>query len=526
MINSTRTKETEKNFTLLSPSNQFKIIESIDEQNTMFHVKRYSDSKSFFVKTEKVLRDKKIISRRLKEFADLKNFLKRSKINYILLPEETFLCEDPDSPSYLELWKVFENLEHVLWNQYYTGGFRLRKKYVVRHFNETEMLLLSEALISSLVLLFSKGKIPSFHNFFVCLADQQYKLYFDAFDDIKENPVMSFVDFDKQAQRICIKKIIHKHSRMPPPALIAFDKKEFKARKSRRQQMRSLKQDKLRKKKTQLELRVKSLKRDVEEPEEKKYSDPEAIIFKVQVNEERVKEPQPKEYVQRVLKRYNYVKHRLDRNLFSSFLVTRFNGMLDYATVLIYGFLKDVVFAFYDIRVQSPDSLHELYQQDKLDHFKNLLEMFFFMFKKKAFGSSTSSQNLEQNASPKNGSFPNRKNSNKTANTEANSNLLASLRNVSSNSVNHTRAKRDYLFEKLDFFFRTCNRAISEFMNREMEFPNMHWHYLQYPVFRHLQKLSLIFCESLVDDSLIFSDLTSRLKNLQSLNSLNLGFSG
>lgn len=645
------------------PSNHFKILETLDEGSTMLLVKRYSDSETFFVKTEKVTNDPTLVSEKIQDFRELQRFLKKSKIKDILTPTDVFVVEDTESESEVFVWKMFEGIEHILWNQYYTGAFRLKKKYVVRHFNETEMFLLSQSLVSSLVLLVSKGKIPSFHNFFVCLSEQQYKLYFDSFDDIKHNPVLSFVDFDKQSRRICIKKVIHKKASMPPRALEDFERKESTKRKQRREQMRSLKQVKLRKKRAH---RVKSLRQGDPDPglrpqvarffhaarqvgmlgnaftgdqdnqalvvatnkrlsggdqftgetqsilnpnpyfesprvqdhhtqpqtqTQNNYADLEQIILNVQINEKIAKLPQPKEFTARVMKRYDYVKQRLESNLFSSFLVTRFNSLLDYCTVLIYGFLKDVVFAFYDIRVQSTDSLHTLYLNDKLDHFKNLLEMFFFMFRKTVQRSApnlrklaskpsqtreivakinpkigdannrgqlnkepqmppksanqSDSQNTNQNtkrkveqlnhqnlnisSEPRARSKPQnspRKNSQKTANTEAYSNIPSSLRNFTSKPLDEIRNKKDALFGKLDFFFELCSRTIKGFMDREIEFPNVHWHYLQYPVFKYLKSLSLIYCESQVEDCQLFADLATRLQGLQSLSVLNLGFSG
>ena len=245
-------------------------------------------------------------------------------------------------------------------------------------FNETELFLISQSLISSLILLFSKGKIPSFHNFFACVSGQKYKLYFDSFDDIRDNPVLSFVDFDKNLQKIAIKKVIHKKSKMPPPEIKDWERKEQKTRKSRREQMKSLKQVKLRHKIKEKINRVKSLKQGNKKPN---YADLEQVFPKIQIKSREFPN-HPKEYPDRVYKRFEYVKERLSRNLFSTFLVGRFESLVDYAIVIIYGFLKDIVFAYYDLRVQSTEGLRELYEQNKLDHFKNLLELFFFMLKK------------------------------------------------------------------------------------------------------------------------------------------------
>ena len=138
-------------------------------------------------------------------------------------------------------------------------------------------------------------------------------------------------------------------------------------------------------------------------------------------------------------------------------------------------------------------------------------------------------QNLNISSEPRARSKPQnspRKNSQKTANTEAYSNIPSSLRNFTSKPVDEIRNKKDALFGKLDFFFELCSRTIKGFMDREIEFPNVHWHYLQYPVFKYLKSLSLIYCESQVEDCQLFADLATRLQGLQSLSVLNLGFSG
>ena len=518
---SARTNEFENEITISNPLNQFKILEYIDEEHTMFLVKRYSDSKKFFVKTELILKEKQIISKKLEAFGNLKMFLLKSKIDYILIPEEMLICTQEDSKLHVLVWKIYESIDHVLWNQYYTGGFRLQKKYVVRHFNETEMFLVSQSLVSSLILLFSKGKIPSFHNFFVCLSNQQYKLYFDSFDDIRHNPVMSFVDFDEQSQKIAIKKVIHKKSRMPPPELEDWDRSESRIRKSRREQMRSLKQVKLRKKHGKAENRVKSLKR--EDDREPKYPDVDAIVPKFQIPERVVAEKQPREYAERVHKRYEYVRERLNRNLFSSFLVTRFESLLDYAIVLIYGFLKDIVFAFYDIRVQNTQGLRTLYQQDKLDQFKNLLGLFFFMLKKQPLQLSSSPQ-IAESHSRKLGETSLKKDSDRTANTDRLT-LALSMGGVINCPIQQIKAKKLALFSRLDHFFQVSKRVISEFLNKEIEFPNIHWGYLQYPVFKHMRKLSLVYCGGVTEEPEVFQELADILPNLQGLSSLNLGFS-
>jgi hypothetical protein len=526
MINVARTNDkSSTSFSIINPLNQYKILEFLDEQNSMFICKRYSDSKQFFVKTEILLHDEKIISRKLKTFQANKEFLLNSKIEHILLPDHVLICLHPDSSIHLLLWKVFEPFEHILWNQYYTGGFKLKKKYVIRHFNETEMLLVSQALVSSLVLLFSKGKIPSFHNFFTCLSGNQYKLYFDCFDDIKDNPVLSFVDFNQQSQKLAIKKIIHKKSRMPPKELKDWEGREKKNRKSRREQMRSLKQVKLRKK-TQNISRVKSLKRDEDESIQPKYKDLDSVVLNVQIGNLKKKEKQPNEYADRVQKRFDYVKERLKQNLFSSFLLNRFESLLDYTIVLIYGFLKDIVFAFYDIRVQNTEGLRKMFQQDKLDHFKNLLGLFFFMLKKKSKPSSTPNIQKKSQKNENLGKTSLNKDSDKTAISSNKPIRMTPPPPLFNTSIKELNLNKASLFNRLDHFFRVCLRVTKDFLDKEIEFPNPHWHYLRYPVFKYMKKLSLVYCGGNLQEGEIFSDLANILSNLDDLKSLSLGFSG
>ena len=421
--------------------------------------------------------------------------------------------------------QIYEELDHVLWNQYYTGGFSLKKKYVIRHFNETELFLVSQSLVSSLVMLFSKGKIPSFHNFFACVSSQKYKLFFDSFEDIRDNPVLSFVDFDRNLQKIAIKKVIHKKSRMPPPELEDWVRKEKMKRKSRRQQMKSLKQVKLHHKIKDRVNRVKSLKRDNPNSKEPNYSDLEQFYPKIMIKNKPFVS-HPKDYSERMQKRFNYVKDRLSKNLFSTFLVGRFESLLDYAIIIIYGFLKDIVFAYYELRIQSTERLRELYDQNKLDHFKNLLELFFFMLKKNKSKIFLGKKiNQKQNLEKQNSESP-RKDSEKTAISENKSLPPLSTKTIFQSSIEEINTRKKKLFLKLDEFFGVCKRVMKEFLNKEIEFPNPHWEYLRYPVFKYVQKLSIIYCGGHLDEGKIFLNLAEILSNLEDIRFFNLGFSG
>lgn len=517
-----KSKEQNK-LTPLRPSDHFKILEYLDEDNSMFFCKRFSDSKKVFVKTAKVVNDQSLLKKKFKVFQDLKEFLLKTKIKSILSPDNILVCQDPDSSSHVQLWRVFESFDYVLWNQYYTCDFRLQKKYVIRHFNETEILLILQSLVSSLVLLFSKGKIPSFYNFFVCLSDQKYKLYFDSFDDIRQNPVLSFVDFDNESQKLAIKRVIHKKSHMPPPQLSHWEKFERNRRKSRREQMRSLKQMKLRKKTGSNCGRVKSLKRDISDMENPKYADLDLIVPQFQIPQAQKKPPQPREFVDRVQKRYLYVRQRLIQNLFSSFLVSRFENLLDYAIILIYGFLKDVVFAFYNIQLQNTEALRKLYQQDKLDQFKNLLGLFFFLLQQKTTKAASTPKLAGGHTRSKPGTTSPRKFSEQTAVSEDKTSILTG--GVFNSSIQELKSIRSVLLGKLDHFFRVSQRVMKEFLGQEIEFPSQHWHYLRYPVFMYMQRLSLVYSGGQLEEGRLFQNLANILSNLVDLKYLTLNFS-
>lgn len=509
--------------TAIRPFDHFKVLEYIDEDKSMLICKRFSDSKKVFVKTVKVVNDPALLRKKIQVFEDLKKFLLQTKIECILAPDDIVICRDPDSSLHVHLWKIFESFDHVLWNQYYTCDFRLEKKFVIRHYNETEILLILQSLISSLVLLFSKGKIPSFFNFFVCLSSQKYKLYFDSFDDIRQNPVLSFVDFDNKSQKLAIKRVIHKKSHMPPPQLTNWERLERDRRKSRREQMRSLKQMKLRKKTQSDFSRVKSLKRDISELKHPKYADLDAIVPQFNLEAPKPKPQQPRQFVDRVQKRYTYVRQRLIQNLFSSFLVSRFEHLLDYAIIVIYGFLKDVVFAFYDIQIQNTEALRKLYQQDKLDQFKNLLGLFFFLLQQKTAKPTSSAKLADTRDDTGPGATSLRKESEQTAISEdKTSNLTGGVFN---SSIQELRSTRSALLDRLDHFFRVSQRVMKEFLSQEIEFPSQHWHYLRYPVFTFMQRLSLVYSGGQLEEGRLFLNLAHIISNLVDLKNLTLNFS-
>ena len=237
-------KEHKQNLKLKSksPQNLYKIEERLDLEGNFLRVRRYSDLTPFFVRVENVVNNLGLILKKRQRFIKIQKFLTKSKIENILSPVDLLITDQVQNGK-RTIWKIYESFEYILWNEYYMLGSRLSRKFVVRHFDEKEMLLLSKILVDSLILLFSKGKLPCFINSFVCLKDRKYMLFFDDFKDMRENPVLSFVDFDHQSQILSIKKVIYdarKSPNMPGPK---WEAKERFRRLSRRNERKSKKHE-------------------------------------------------------------------------------------------------------------------------------------------------------------------------------------------------------------------------------------------------------------------------------------------
>ena len=101
-----------------------------------------------------------------------------------------------------------------------------------------------------------------------------------------------------------------------------------------------------------------------------------------------------------------------------------------------------------------------------------------------------------------------------------------SLKKVFQSSIKEINTKKDHLFFRLDRFFEVCQKVMKEFLNKEIEFPNPHWAYLRYPIFKYVKKLSIIFCGGDLKEGKIFLDLADILSNLEDIRSLNICFSG
>ena len=504
-----------------NPLDKFKIIEQLDQEGSMLLVKRYSDMRQFFAFVDKFLDNETILNLRLKDFERVKNFLVRSKIEDVLMPDSILICGGDTENGKRAIWRLYEPFDYVLWNQYYIGGFKLRRKFVVRHFNEEEMLLISQGLISTVILFFAKGQLPSFNHFFVCVQGNRYRLFFENFKDVRTNPTLAFVDYDIDKRVISIKKVIHDKSKVFKSEKDQWEFQVKERRQSRRNNRRSLKQKKLASRKVFRERRVKSMKQG-QSPmsplvQQKIFSD--VSLFGD------VKEAPPDGFVERRSKRYWHSREGLKRNLFSSFFITKFENLVDFSMIIIYGFLKDVVFAYYDIRVRDTDSLMELYKDSKLARFDNLLTIFFYMLDKVSYGSIPSFEShLPSKSSLKNLNSNNGQSCSKGVQSELTStgNKSQRERKVCLDFMSNVQKRRNKTLGKLDKFENDCSTCLKKFLRSPFEFRNIKCSSLSYPIFRYLVDLNLVFNNSNFGADGEFDRLAEVFRNLKDVKRLTL----
>lgn len=228
--------------------------------------------------------------------------------------------------------------------------------------------------------------------------------------------------------------------------------------------------------------------------------------------------------------------------LFSTFMIQKFQNALHFMVVMIYGFLKDVVFAFYSIEVRNIEAMMQLHQEGKLSKFENLLKIFSYMFKQ---------NELEDSIVPKNRGAG--EGQTRATQNDGNSNAPSCVGGSSQKTDSGPRVRklsgesgagsnlpplrctekaskivlnRATVLDKLDRFQEDVRMQLENLYGNPVEFKNVSIQSLLHPVFLHLEDLKLIFHDQMFHDLKNFGLLADALAPMQNISQLVLIFNG
>jgi hypothetical protein len=169
-----------KEYKTLVFEDNYKTIQNFDNGGKYSIILSYKKMKKYFCVKMTLNKNLKLIKEEFDNFNNIKETAKFLKDGILVKYKKIFIEKNSIKLKKIEIVKIFEDIEYILYNQYYIRKIDLREKHVLKHYEENEILKIFKDMIKMLKIFKSKNYKINFWNFFICYKNNTYKFFLNS----------------------------------------------------------------------------------------------------------------------------------------------------------------------------------------------------------------------------------------------------------------------------------------------------------------------------------------------------------
>lgn len=341
----TKTKKTQKsqifeksltNLKIAKLEDNYKNIKYLDFSENYSIVLSYKSLKKYLCITSYIRKDKNEIKKEFENFENLKKIIKKKENPILLKYEEIFIEKNSLNLKKIQIVKIYEEIEYMLFNQYYLKQVDLKEKHVLKHYEENEILKIFKDMIKVIKIFREENLGVSFWQFFIFFNKNSYKLFVSG---VKENGIEDFVSLG--------------NSHFEPDCLGIKNIENFKKIENQKN-LGNLTKIENQKNLANLKNNKEIENTKIPKNNKKRENAENPIKTKNTQNAENSKTPE------------------IPKNPKTQILI---KSSLKFAALLNYGFFKEVVGAYHNFNPKNIEKLIYLNKQGKISGFKKVLDL-------------------------------------------------------------------------------------------------------------------------------------------------------